>query len=40
MTVSWQALSNLSIEELRILRDGALRQAAGIDEGFNPEYDE
>jgi hypothetical protein len=35
-----QALSNLSIEDLRRLRDGALRQAAGAVGGSNPEYDE
>jgi hypothetical protein len=35
-----QALSNLSIEDLRILRDGALRQEAGTMGGSNPEYDE
>jgi hypothetical protein len=35
-----KALSNLSIEDLRLLREGAIRRAAGTAFKASPEYDE
>jgi hypothetical protein len=35
-----KALSNLSIEDLRLLREGAVRHAAGAAFEASPEYDE
>jgi hypothetical protein len=35
-----KALSNLSTEDLRLLRQGAFRHAAGAAFEANPEYDE
>jgi hypothetical protein len=35
-----KALSNLSIEDLRLLREGAIRHAAGTAFEASPEYDE